>query len=178
MINLSNSIASINTNNSTNTNNDDYQKQLRKASDEFASMYIYEVFKKMYDTVPKSGFLQDSFGESWFREMLLQDYALKSAKTDLKSVSDMIYKSIGGEETSQDSENSQDSQTLQGSQPSKLTQISQTYVNRLKSIQMMSLLNSLASIDDATNSMASSPLDALLNPSLNPLISKNQESSE
>lgn len=152
MINLSNSIASINTNNSTNTNNVDYQKQLRKASDEFASMYIYEVFKKMYDTVPKSGFLQDSFGESWFREMLLQDYALKSAKTDLKSISDMIYRSIGGEETLQESESLQNSQTLQGSQSSKLTQISQTYVNRLKSIQMMSLLNSLASINDATNS--------------------------
>jgi Rod binding domain-containing protein len=110
VINLSNNISSINTNNSTNTNNDDYQKQLRKTSDEFASMYIYEVFKKMYDTVPKRGFLQDSFGESWFREMLLQDYALKSAKTDLKSISDMIYKSLGGEETSQDSENSQNSQ--------------------------------------------------------------------
>lgn len=178
MINLSNSVPSINANNSTNTSYDDYQKQLRKASDEFASMYIYEVFKKMYDTVPKSGFLQDSFGESWFREMLLQDYALKSAKTDLKSVSDMIYRSLGGEETLQDSANSQDSQTLQSSQSSKLTQISQTYVNRLKSIQMMNLLNSLVSIDDTTSSTLGSPLDTLLNPSLTPLIPEDQESGE
>ncbi|HOH54233.1 MAG TPA: hypothetical protein PLN23_08550, partial [Fervidobacterium sp.] len=116
--------------------------------------------------------------ESWFREMLLQDYALKSAKTDLKSVSDMIYRSLGGEETPQDSANSQDSQTLQSSQSSKLTQISQTYVNRLKSIQMMNLLNSLVSIDDTTSSTLGSPLDTLLNPSLTPLIPEDQESGE
>ncbi|MCX7653482.1 MAG: rod-binding protein [Fervidobacterium sp.] len=75
---------------------EEYQKQLRKVSEEFAAWYIYEVFKKMYNTVQKSGLIQESFGERWFREMLLQQYALKSAKTDLKDLSEMIYKALGG----------------------------------------------------------------------------------
>lgn len=75
---------------------EEYQKQLRKVSEEFAAWYIYEVFKKMYNTVPKSGLIQESFGERWFREMLLQQYALKSARTDLKDLAEMIYKGLGG----------------------------------------------------------------------------------
>lgn len=78
-----------------NPNSEEYKKQLQKVSEEFAAWYVYEVFKKMYNTVPKSGFIQESFGERWFREMLLQQYAIKSAKTDLKVLSDMIYKSLG-----------------------------------------------------------------------------------
>ncbi|MGQ9856980.1 MAG: rod-binding protein [Fervidobacterium sp.] len=85
-----------------NFNSPEYQKQLRKVSEEFAAWYVYEVFKKMYDTVPKSGLLQESFGERWFREMLLQQYALKAARTDLKDLSDMIYRSLGGKAMSED----------------------------------------------------------------------------
>ncbi|MEJ5257623.1 MAG: rod-binding protein [Fervidobacterium sp.] len=85
-----------------NFNSPEYQKQLRKVSEEFAAWYVYEVFKKMYDTVPKSGLLQESFGERWFREMLLQQYSLKAARTDLKDLSDMIYRSLGGKTLSED----------------------------------------------------------------------------
>lgn len=91
--------------NADNVNNskdiENYQKQLRKVSEEFAAWYIYEIFKKMYDTVPKSGLIQESFGERWFREMLLQQYALKTAKTDLKDLSDMIYRSLRGKENTE-----------------------------------------------------------------------------
>lgn len=78
------------------TSSQEYQTKLRKVSEEFAAWYIYEIFKKMYNTIPKSGLVQESFGERWFREMLLQQYALKAAKTDLRTISDMIYKSLGG----------------------------------------------------------------------------------
>ncbi len=88
-----------NVNNSKGAEN--YQKQLKKVSEEFAAWYIYEIFKKMYDTVPKSGLIQESIGERWFREMLLQQYALKTAKTDLKDLSDMIYRSLGGKENTE-----------------------------------------------------------------------------
>ncbi|ABS60695.1 rod-binding protein [Fervidobacterium nodosum] len=88
-----------NVNNSKDAEN--YQKQLKKVSEEFAAWYIYEIFKKMYNTVPKSGLIQESFGERWFREMLLQQYALKTAKTDLKDLSDMIYRSLGGKENTE-----------------------------------------------------------------------------
>lgn len=81
---------------------EEYQKQLRKVSEEFTAWYIYEVFKKMYNTVPKGGLIQESFGERWFREMLLQQYALKTAKTDLKDLADMIYKGLGGKIHSED----------------------------------------------------------------------------
>ncbi|WP_069292859.1 rod-binding protein [Fervidobacterium thailandense] len=80
------------------TSSPEYQAKLRKVSEEFAAWYIYEIFKKMYNTIPKSGLIQESFGERWFREMLLQQYALKAARTDLKSVSDMVYKSLGGKQ--------------------------------------------------------------------------------
>jgi len=85
-----------------NTSSEEYQKQLRKVSEEFAAWYVYEVFKKMYDTVPKSGLIQESFGERWFREMLLQQYALKASKTDLKDLSEMIYRSLGGKKVSEE----------------------------------------------------------------------------
>jgi len=85
-----------------NTNSEEYQKQLRKVSEEFAAWYVYEVFKKMYDTVPKSGLLQESFGERWFREMLLQQYSLKASKTDLKDLSEMIYRSLGGKKVTEE----------------------------------------------------------------------------
>ncbi len=78
------------------TSSQEYQAKLRKVSEEFAAWYIYEIFKKMYNTIPKSGLIQEGFGERWFREMLLQQYALKAARTDLRSISDMIYKSLGG----------------------------------------------------------------------------------
>ncbi|QIV78446.1 rod-binding protein [Fervidobacterium pennivorans subsp. shakshaketiis] len=87
---------------SIDTKSEEYQKQLRKVSEEFAAWYIYEVFKKMYNTVPKSGLIQESFGERWFREMLLQQYALKAARTDLKELSDMIYRSLGGKVIAQE----------------------------------------------------------------------------
>ncbi|WP_448379400.1 rod-binding protein [Fervidobacterium sp.] len=87
---------------SVDTKSEEYQKQLRKVSEEFAAWYIYEVFKKMYSTVPKSGLIQESFGERWFREMLLQQYALKAARTDLKELSDMIYRSLGGKVITQE----------------------------------------------------------------------------
>ncbi len=85
-----------------NTSSEEYQKQLRKVSEEFAAWYVYEVFKKMYDTVPKSGLIQETFGERWFREMLLQQYALKASKTDLKDLSEMIYRSLGGKKVSEE----------------------------------------------------------------------------
>ncbi|MGB9614873.1 MAG: rod-binding protein [Fervidobacterium sp.] len=79
--------------------NQDYQNKLKKVSEEFAAWYVYEIFKKMYSTVPKSGLIQESFGERWFREILLQQYALKAARTDLKDLSEIIYKSLGGKVT-------------------------------------------------------------------------------
>lgn len=91
-----------NNNNNTGVSKEEYNKQLRKVSEEFAAWYVYEVFKKMYNTVPKSGFIQEGFGEQWFREMLLQQYAMKSARTDLKDLADMIYKSLGGKNYSED----------------------------------------------------------------------------
>jgi len=118
---LSKSVSSV------NTSSEEYQKQLKKASEEFASIYVYEVFKKMYDTVPKSGFLQEGFGESWFREMLLQECALKAARTDLKSVSDMIYKSLGGKE------------------------LSEVYVDRTESMKVLDMLNTISSLGSLLN---------------------------
>lgn len=78
------------------TSSPEYQEKLRKVSEEFAGLYIYEVFKKMYNTVPKSGLIPETLGERWFREMLLQQYAMKASKTELKNLADLIYKSLGG----------------------------------------------------------------------------------
>lgn len=78
------------------TSSPEYQEKLMKVSQEFAGLYIYEIFKKMYNTIPRSGLIPETLGERWFREMLLHQYAMKAAKTDLKGLSELIYKSLGG----------------------------------------------------------------------------------
>ncbi len=89
-------------NNSVNNSQDiERMKKLSEVSKQFAGWFIYEVFKKMDNTVPRSGFLKESFGEKWFREMLYQQYALSAAKKDLKNLSEMVYKSLGGKEIPQ-----------------------------------------------------------------------------
>ncbi len=92
--------------------NDERMKKLREVSEQFAGWFIYEVFKKMDNTVPRSGFLKESFGEKWFREMLYQQYAQSAARKDLKNISDMVYKSLGGKEISQSTPVRKDSNEL------------------------------------------------------------------
>ncbi|QTA38281.1 rod-binding protein [Thermosipho ferrireducens] len=70
--------------------------KLKKVSEEFVAQFFFQVFRKMYDTIPKSRLIPESFGEKWFRENLLYEYSKKAAGSDLKILTDEVYKSLGG----------------------------------------------------------------------------------
>lgn len=70
--------------------------KLKKVSEEFVANFFFQIFRKMYDTIPKSSLIKESFGEKWFKENLMYEYSKKAAATDLKGLSLSVYKSLGG----------------------------------------------------------------------------------
>lgn len=67
---------------------------LKKACREFAGSFFYEIFKKMYDTIPKSDLVPETHAERWFKEMLLYEYSRKAAESSLKPLVDLIYRTL------------------------------------------------------------------------------------
>ncbi len=70
--------------------------KLWKACSEFAGSMFYDVFKKMYESIPKSDLIPTSPAEKWYRSMLIYEYSKKAAEQDLKPLVNMVYKQIGG----------------------------------------------------------------------------------
>ncbi|ABR30531.1 rod-binding protein [Thermosipho melanesiensis] len=70
--------------------------KLKKVSEEFVANFFFQIFRKMYDTVPKSSLIPESFGEKWFRENLLYEYSKNAVKSDLRDLTDSVYKALGG----------------------------------------------------------------------------------
>ncbi|ANQ53618.1 hypothetical protein BG95_03920 [Thermosipho sp. 1063] len=70
--------------------------KLKKVSEEFVANFFFQIFREMYDTIPKSSLVPESFGEKWFRENLLYEYSKNAAKTDLKGLTESVYKYLGG----------------------------------------------------------------------------------
>ncbi len=68
--------------------------ELRESVDDFVSVLVSKVFKDMYNSIPKSGFINENLGDKWFKEMLIDEYSKKAAKENLKSIGDMIYRQI------------------------------------------------------------------------------------
>ncbi|WP_126993230.1 rod-binding protein [Thermosipho globiformans] len=81
---------------SQNTVNQINVDKLKKVSEEFVANFFFQIFRKMYDTIPKSSLIPESFGEKWFRENMLYEYSKMAAKNDLKDLSMSVYRSLGG----------------------------------------------------------------------------------
>lgn len=72
----------------------DQQKALKKATNEFAAYLFYQIFKKMWDSIPKGGLIPESSAEKFYRDMLLYEYSKKLMDQQMKPLSDMILKAL------------------------------------------------------------------------------------
>ncbi len=72
----------------------DREKALRKSVNQFAAYFFYQIFKEMWDGIPKSGLMPETPAEKMYRDMLLYEYSKKMMDVQMKSLSDMIYKSL------------------------------------------------------------------------------------
>ncbi|HOJ88778.1 MAG TPA: rod-binding protein [Pseudothermotoga sp.] len=68
--------------------------QLWNACSEFVGSLFYDIFKKMYESIPQSDLIPKSSAEKWYTNMLLYEYSKQAAKDDLKPLVDMIYKKL------------------------------------------------------------------------------------
>ncbi len=72
----------------------DKEKALRKATEEFVAYYFYEVFKKMWDSIPRSGLIPETPGEKFFRDMMIYEVSRKVASQDASNLTEMILRSL------------------------------------------------------------------------------------
>ena len=70
-------------------------KTLRKATEEFVGYFFYNVFKKLWDSIPRGGLIPETSAERMFRDMLLYEYGKKVASQNAKDLTEMILKSLG-----------------------------------------------------------------------------------
>ncbi|HBT26432.1 MAG TPA: hypothetical protein DEA58_07090 [Pseudothermotoga sp.] len=68
--------------------------KLYNACSEFAGSLFYEVFKKMYDSIPKSDLIPRTPAQEWFTNMLFYEYSKQVAKDNLKSLVRTIYEQL------------------------------------------------------------------------------------
>ncbi|AEH51719.1 rod-binding protein [Pseudothermotoga thermarum] len=68
--------------------------KLWNACSEFVGTIFYDIFKKMYHSIPKSNLLPESSGERWFKEMLFYEYSKVVARENLKPLVNMIYQNL------------------------------------------------------------------------------------
>lgn len=75
-------------------NRPDSDQALRMAANEFAGVFLGQMYKVMASTVQRSDMFGGGPGENIFREMLNQEYARNAAYGDAYGLGEMIYKSM------------------------------------------------------------------------------------
>ncbi|GEM_PF-6765568 len=73
----------------------DKRKALKKATEEFVSYFFYQIFKEMWNSIPKSELIPETNGQKMFRDMLLYEYSKKVASQDASNLTNLILKSLG-----------------------------------------------------------------------------------
>ncbi len=72
----------------------DSDQALRMAANEFAGVFMSQMYKIMDSTVQRSGMFGGGQGENVFREMLNQEYARNAAYGDAYGLGEMIYQAM------------------------------------------------------------------------------------
>ncbi len=72
----------------------DEKKALKKSISEFTAYFFYQIFKEMWESIPKSGLLPETSGEKFYRDMLLYEYSKKLTDSQMKSLNEMLYRSL------------------------------------------------------------------------------------
>lgn len=67
---------------------------LRMAANEFAGVFLGQMFKTMSSTVQRSEMFSGGAGENMFRDMLNQEYARNAAYNDAYGLGQMIYQAM------------------------------------------------------------------------------------
>ena len=72
----------------------DKRVALKKASEDFAAIFINMMLKEMKDSLPGNSLIKESNGEKMFNSMLYQNYSSTLAKNGMSSIADSIYNSL------------------------------------------------------------------------------------
>ncbi len=72
----------------------DKKAALKKASEDFAAIFINMMLKEMKDSLPGNSLIKESNGQKIFNDMLYQDYSSMLAKNGMSSITDSIYNSL------------------------------------------------------------------------------------
>ncbi len=72
----------------------DKKAALKKASEDFAAIFINMMLKEMKDSLPGNSLIKESNGQKIFNDMLYQDYSSLLAKNGMRSITDSIYNSL------------------------------------------------------------------------------------
>src|SRR6056297_3898595 len=68
--------------------------ELKEACHDFVSILLSKVFKDMDASINRSGLTEEAYGNKWFREMVLDEYAKQASKQSLKPLANSLYKDI------------------------------------------------------------------------------------
>jgi len=68
--------------------------KLKESVNDFVSILLAKVFKDMYKSIPKSSLTGGGFGDDWFRELLIDEYAKSASEQSFKSLGEIVYKQI------------------------------------------------------------------------------------
>jgi len=71
-------------------------EELKEAVSEFVSVLLSKIFKDMDKSIPRTELTKESYGQSWFREMIMDEYAKTASKQALRSLGETVYKQIAG----------------------------------------------------------------------------------
>ena len=73
----------------------DRKKALKEATEEFVAYFFYQIFKEMWNSIPKSNLIPETTGQKMFMDMLLYEYSKKVAYQDASNLTNLILKSLG-----------------------------------------------------------------------------------
>lgn len=68
--------------------------KLWNACADFTATVFYDIFRKMYESIPKSNLFRRTLGEQWFTNMVLFEYSRQVTRNELASLTEMIYKAL------------------------------------------------------------------------------------
>jgi murein DD-endopeptidase MepM/ murein hydrolase activator NlpD len=77
-----------------NSQSDKQKSELKKAAQEFESVFISHMLKVMRETIEESGLTEGGFGKSIYTELFDQEVALNMARHGALGISDLLYRHL------------------------------------------------------------------------------------
>lgn len=70
-------------------------KQLRAACQEFEALFVYELLKQMRASIPKGGLIPEGIGEKMYKDMLDEEYSkIIAASPNSLGLGDLLYRQL------------------------------------------------------------------------------------